>query len=509
LNVLTTHIEDATLKMTSDIHRVIALNDDFKQNMVEANAVFKREVQAEFADLSNQQQQSTAMPNPSVTMNLPHVTAPSTHIPGVQVIPPSVSVPNLPQTSSPPVAATTDQVLLLLTDSFTKMASALAEKYNNFGINNLPKEWKMQEWPKFLSLCRDYYISVKPTASDRKSTNPEISFDKEAHQKKIWDWCLNPLKFCKHIENEQHGHPNKCIFHLSKTHQMENCSVKKECDCIVASMQNTSKLNGQATTTTGQLCHITTEHDVEPLKSVIEENIDIDFDMIGNDTNKEALLYFDRISKHYLRLVKSSSEPSSTPRHDRIYLVIADSGANYHMFRDKIFFTTLTPASGNVILGDGTTSVPIQGVGTVMCKVGSNVLTIPNVRYIPGLSESVYSLLQHIKSQDHGLDSTHDTGLYLEFPDFQTKAIIGSDDIYLDMLPLSSLPLEDNQLPPSSSITSGVCHLLSESGTTTSTEVKMNTNILQDLRHHYDTVKTKRQLGMNAPAGFRPRSSLQ
>ena len=64
---------------------------------------------------------------------------------------------------------------------------------NNFRINNLPEEWKMQEWPKFLSLCRDYYNSVKPTASDRKSTNPEISFDKEAHQKKIRDWFLNPL----------------------------------------------------------------------------------------------------------------------------------------------------------------------------------------------------------------------------------------------------------------------------------------------------------------------------
>jgi hypothetical protein len=96
-----------------------------------------------------------------------------------------------------------------------------------------------------------------------------------------------------------------------------------------------------------------------------------------------------------------------------------------------------------------------------MCKVGSNVLTIPNVRYIPGLSESVYSLLQHIKTPDHGLDSTYDEGLYLKYPDFQTQAIVGSDDIYLDMLPLStSLPFEDHKLHYSSPVTSGICRLL-------------------------------------------------
>jgi hypothetical protein len=75
---------------------------------------------------------------------------------------------------------------------------------HNYRINSLPQEWKTQKWPQFLALCRDYYNSVKPTAVDRKQAGPsDTLFDKEAHQKKIRDWFLNPVKFHKHIENEQ------------------------------------------------------------------------------------------------------------------------------------------------------------------------------------------------------------------------------------------------------------------------------------------------------------------
>ena len=86
-------------------------------------------------------------------------------------------------------------------------------------------------------------------------------------------------------------------------------------------------------------------------------------------------------------------------------------------------------------MGDGKTTLPILGVGTVKCIIGSNILTIPDVRYIPGLSESVYSLLIHIKTPGHGLDSSFDKGLHLTFPTFKTQALVGSDDIYLDIHP--------------------------------------------------------------------------
>jgi len=196
------------------------------------------------------------------------------------------------------------------------------------------------------------------------------------------------------------------------------------------------------TTTTGQLRHITEEH--------FEQFEDVDDDIVtivepedqGNDTNEESLLYFARLSKHYLRLVTAPSSQVTIQRHATSFPVIADSGANYHMFRDRSFFESLQPANGIVVLGDGVTSLSIQGVGTVKCRVGSNILTIPNVRYIPDLSESIYSLFQHIQTKDHRVESSYEDGLFVIFPSFKTKAIIGTDDIYLDFLPISSETLD-------------------------------------------------------------------
>jgi hypothetical protein len=49
------------------------------------------------------------------------------------------------------------------------------------------------------------------------------------------------------------------------------------------------------------------------------------------------------------------------------FLVIADSGTNMHMFKEHEFFTSLQPAQGQVVLGDGKTCLPIHGIGTVRC----------------------------------------------------------------------------------------------------------------------------------------------
>jgi hypothetical protein len=85
------------------------------------------------------------------------------------------------------------------------------------------------------------------------------------------------------------------------------------------------------------------------------------------------------------------------------YPIIADSGANFHMFNDRKFFSSMQPSQGHVILGDGTTKIPIQGIGTVTCNIHGNILQIQDVRFVPGLSESIYSLLQHIKQPNHGI----------------------------------------------------------------------------------------------------------
>jgi hypothetical protein len=378
---------------------------------------------------------------------------------------------------------------------------------NNYRIGNLPAEWNTLHWPSLLILCRNYYHSVNPKgilSSDKDSSNDAFT-KRMAQQKKVKEWFLNPAKYRREIEQEQLKYADKCIFHLTKSHPTEDCNLKRECDKIVqARKKSGSPQGGQSTNTTGQLRHMTEEvfedaNSAEDLLSVIDDASP------GNDTNEDSLYYFARLSNHYLRLVNSSSTSTSSPRHNMKYPVIADSGANYHMFKEKEYFSTILPSTGNVILGDGKTSLTIKGVGTVQCQVGNNILTLHNVRYIPELSESIYSLFQHIQCPGHSLDSSYEGGLYINFPSFNTKAIIGQHDIYLDVQPLSTNVADDSKTYS----TSVICRDITEFQQDLQVETDRLDNILQDLRHYYLEVKTKRQLGFDVPAGFRQSSNHQ
>jgi hypothetical protein len=158
-------------------------------------------------------------------------------------------------------------------------------------------------------------------------------------------------------------------------------------------------------------------------------------DSSTNYTNEDDLYYFAHLTNHYLHLVKTSPSMLVTSRHKMKFPIITDSGANYHVFKDREFFESLHPASGQVILGDGKTALSIKGIGTIRCKIGTNILTIEGVCYIPDLAESIYSLFLHIQHPLHGLHSSFEDGLYIIFPHFQTKAILGADNIYLDAVP--------------------------------------------------------------------------
>jgi len=380
---------------------------------------------------------------------------------------------------------------------------------NNFRINNLPIEWKTNYWPTLLSLCRDYYNSVKPIQTSKRSQlNPkDPTFDCEAHQKKVKEWFLQPTKFAREIEAAQKSFSGQCLYHLSKAHQTPNCFVKKECDKSLLETKNGSSSASPSTLQSGNLRHITDDIiDDVPEDELLDEECEDN----SNDTNEAVLAYFARMSNHYLRLanVSSSTGPS---RHPMQYPIIADSGASHHMFKEKEFFTFLQPTSGSVLLGDGKTRLSIQGIGTVQCYIDKNLVTLEDVRFIPDLGESVYSLLLHIKQADHGLQSTPHEGLFLKFPTFTSKAIIGSNDIYVNTVPCSTSPLEN-----SSSSTDATVNLplFSESplpalaSSTCQDNWKQN-NLLGELRDYYNQVKTKRQLKLNVPAGFRQPTHTQ
>jgi hypothetical protein len=74
------------------------------------------------------------------------------------------------------------------------------------------------------------------------------------------------------------------------------------------------------------------------------------------------MLFWPILHTHYLRLANASPRPHGLSRHPMKYPIIADSGANYHMFKEREFFSNITPTSGTVLLGDGKTRILIEGV---------------------------------------------------------------------------------------------------------------------------------------------------
>jgi len=212
---------------------------------------------------------------------------------------------------------------------------------NNFCLGNLPEAWETNDWPSILALCHDYYNSVNPHGPPKKNSTPDGSdsqHDCAAHHKKIRQWFLQPDKYCVELTNEQNRYPGKCIYHLTKSHATSDCNVKHECDKLIADKKKSSTTPAS---TVRKLRHI---QDKLPETSVSEDNVDIEDVVLdsttGNDTNKADLMYFSCMTNHYLRLVWSTSKSDLSRSHMQ-YPIIADSGANFHMFREQDFFTLL------------------------------------------------------------------------------------------------------------------------------------------------------------------------
>jgi len=144
LSVITSHITDATTKMTSAFNKVLSANSIFKQEIMDANTDFKQDIRTELAelrDLLNQQQRilhslpiTSNLTVPQVAQAVPSSSVSSSQPVNISVVTPFNSGMALSADSS-----STDQVLLLLTDLFSKMANALTEKQSDSKAG----------WPKF------------------------------------------------------------------------------------------------------------------------------------------------------------------------------------------------------------------------------------------------------------------------------------------------------------------------------------------------------------------------
>jgi len=97
-------------------------------------------------------------------------------------------------------------------------------------------------------------------------------------------------------------------------------------------------------------------------------------------------------------------------------------------------------------------------------------------------------------------------GLFLQFPDFRTKAVIGSDELYLDALPLNMSLLEEPTIPFQDEQARLTCRHMQQFQDRVLQETEHIDNILHLLHLSYQNIKTKRQLDMEVPAGFRKMS---
>jgi hypothetical protein len=364
-----------------------------------------------------------------------------------------------------------------------------------------------------LILCRDFYNSIHPQGPPKKDnqlqesnfSNPQ---EQAAHHKKICQWFLNPSKFCTEIEGEQKKHPGKCNYHLSKSHPTHDCNVKKECEKLLAE-QKKLLTSSSLTTPSGHLRNLKEE--------IFEDAVAVDSDAVvsdsSNNTNEDDLYYFAHLKNHYLRLVKTKSASTRDTHHNIPYPIIADSGANFHMFKELEFFESIVLACGHVILGDGKTTLPIRGIGTARCTIGNQTLRIENICFVPTLAESIYSLFLHIKQPDHGLHSSFETGLHILFPTFQTQVVVGTDDLYLQAQPHADNKPSDQCILSLGSLDDvsmdTFCWHVDQFHSDINTESKNLDNLLKSLRQYYKEVKTKCQLNLNVPAGFRQSSNLQ
>jgi hypothetical protein len=376
------------------------------------------------------------------------------------------------------------------------LGSEFESLQNNYRQGNLSSQWLTQDWPTILVLCRDYFNSVKPLGVSKCETRSEkvsmTPVERAEHQKQVKMCFINPTKYSWEIEAASQKFPFLCLYHLSNSHKTEVCGVLKGGEKSTDGSRTISSSVNQ-----GQFRHIT-DNVVDDFESDQHDD-DASVDITANDTNEDDLSYFARMANHFLRLVKSS--PDTTASHHSVqFPIIADSGANNHMFCDLEFFESLSPASGDVILGDGVTRLKIQGVGTVKCQVGDHILSIDGIKYIPDLAESIYSLFHHIKCPGHGLCSSFDSGLDVVFPEFYTKTIIGHNDIYLDAVPMNDFTC--------SNVTT-LCHKLTASDPKKEPTITERENILKLFRDYYKHVKMKRATNLPVPDGFRQSSNHQ
>eukprot|EP00957_Ditylum_brightwellii_P062812 4766064-Ditylum_brightwellii.AAC.1 len=70
--------------------------------------------------------------------------------------------------------------------------------------------------------------------------------------------------------------------------------------------------------------------------------------------------------------------------------MVIESGATVHMFNISVL-----EQNSIVLLGDGVSFLPVNGIGTAIIYVNSKPIILPDSFYIPDLEVTLYSILEH------------------------------------------------------------------------------------------------------------------
>jgi hypothetical protein len=175
---------------------------------------------------------------------------------------------------------------------------------NLYRIDNLPPAWRTTSWPTLLAPCHDIYHSVNPKGINNRETSNTFDYNtRMAQQRRFASGSYSLQNFAKKLKRNKES--------------IKDSNVK-------SFSQNSS--------TVGQLCHVTEELYEDAVDDAEASN---DIHDESNDTNETDLLYFSRMTNHYLCLVKSSTHVNI--RHSMQYPVIADSGANFTRKENFLF----------------------------------------------------------------------------------------------------------------------------------------------------------------------------
>ena len=165
--------------------------------------------------------------------------------------------------------------------------------------------------------------------------------------------------------------------------------------------------------------------------------------------NKNNINHYLKISCNRVNIEQDDNIQQSKANKSNITFVI-DSGAYPHMCNNPSAFSTYTKwpedhIVKNVTLADNSLA-PIEGIGSIKCKIDNHDYTLKGVLYVPNLSSSLFSVKQHCENPGQlvHFDSKMVT---IAFPTFTHNLQI-KDEITMDIQicknhPKVNLPKQD------------------------------------------------------------------